>query len=143
MAVHHIPSGFTAITPYLVVEGAARLLDFVQKAFDAEILLRMDGPDGLVHHAQVKLGGAMLELANTAGTWAPMPAGIHLYVPDCDATYRRALDAGAVSLLVPEDRFYGERSASVTDPFGNVWHIATHTEDVSPEEMKRRAGMGK
>ena len=143
MPVHHIPKGFTAITPYLVVEGAARLLDFVQKAFDAEILLRMDGPDGLVHHAAVKINGAMLEMANTAGTWAPMPAGIHLYVPDCDATYRRALDAGATSLLVPEDRFYGERSASVKDSFGNVWHIATHTEDVSAEEMKRRAAGGK
>ena len=142
MAVHHVPQGFTAITPYLVVEGANRLLDFVQKAFDAEVLLRMDGPDGKIHHAAVKIGGAMLELADAGEHWSAMPAGLHVYVPDIDATYRRALDAGAVSILAPADQFYGERSASVRDPRGNVWHIATHIEDVSEEEMKRRAAMG-
>ena len=144
MSVHHIPQGFHAITPYLVVDGAARLLDFVQKAFAAEIVVRMDGPDGKVHHAQVKIGDAMLELADAGAHWSAMPAGVHVYVEDIDATYRRALDAGAVSILAPADQFYGERSASVKDSLGNVWHIATHTEDVSPEEMHRRAaGLGK
>jgi PhnB protein len=144
MAVHHIPKGFHAITPYLVVEGAARLLDFVQKAFDAEVVVRMDGPDGKIHHAEVKIGGSVVELADAGEHWSAMPAGVHLYVKDIDATYRRALDAGAVSKLAPADQFYGERSASVKDPLGNIWHIATHTEDVSPEEMKRRvAAMGK
>ena len=144
MAVHHVPSGFHAITPYLVVEGAARLIDFVQKVFGAEVLDRMAGSDGKIHHAAVKIGDSMLEMADTKGTWSPMPAGLHVYVPDIDAAYQRALDAGAVSMLAPADQFYGERSASVRDPLGNVWHIATHTEDVSEEEMKRRmAGMGK
>ena len=144
MAVHHVPQGFHAITPYLVVDGADRLLDFVQKAFDAEVVVRMDGPDGKVHHAQVKIEGAMLELADAGEHWPPMPAGMHLYVKDIDATYRRTLDAGAVMILGPTDQFYGERSASVKDPVGNVWHIATHTEDVSEEEMKRRVeAMGK
>ena len=144
MAVHHVPSGFRALTPYLVVEGASRLIEFVQKVFDAEVLIRMDGPDGKIHHATVKIGDSMLELADAGGHWGPMPAGLHVYVPDIDATYRRALDAGAVSILAPADQFYGERSASVRDPLGNVWHIATHTEDVSEEEMKRRvAGMEK
>ena len=144
MAVHHVPQGYHAVTPYLIVNGAGRLLEFLQKVFAAEVVLRMDGPDGKVHHAEAKIGDSMLECADAGEHWSAMPAGLHVYVPDIDAAYKRALDAGAVTLMEPADQFYGQRSASVKDPLGNVWHIATHTEDVSPEEMKRRvAAMGK
>ena len=138
MAVHYIPTGFHAVTPYLVVNGAERLIDFVQRVFGAEVVLRMAGPDGKIHHAEVKIGGSVVELADAGEHWSAMPAGLHVYVPDIDAAYQRALAAGAVTLKEPADQFYGERSASVKDALGNVWHIATHTEDVTAEEMERR-----
>ena len=144
MTVHHVPQGFHAITPYLVVAGAACLLDFVKKVFAAEVVFCMDGPNGKIQHAQVKIGDSMLEFSDASEHWQAMPAGLHVYVKDIDATYRLALDAGGITLREPADQFYGERSASVKDPLGNHWHIATHTEDVSAEEMKRRvAAMGK
>ena len=134
-----IPEGFHAITPYLTVEGAARLMDFLKQAFGAEETLRTTRPDGTIGHAQMKLGDSNLMIADAGGPWKPMPTAIYLYVEDCDTTYKRALQAGATSLMEPADMFYGDRNAGVQDPAGNFWWISTHIEDISTEEKLRRA----
>lgn len=139
MAVEPIPEGYGTVTPYLIVEGADRVLEFVMQAFGAEQRFRMDRDDGTVGHAEVTIGDSVVMLAEAGGEWPAMPGGIHLYVEDCDATYTRALDAGATSLHEPTNHFYGDRSAGVRDPAGNIWWITTHVEDVSPEELERRA----
>ena len=103
----------------------------------------MRDPDGSVRHAEVRIGDSHVMMGEAGGEWTPMPAGIHLYVEDCDAIYRRALQAGGTSLREPADQFYGDRSAVVRDAFGNRWSLATYIEDVSDEEMSRRmAAMG-
>ena len=138
MAVKPIPEGYHSVTPYLAVEGATQLLDFVKRAFDAQELHRSVRPDGTLWHAEVRIGDSMVMMAEAADPWKPMPSTLHLYVDDTDATYRRAIAAGATSLMEPADQFYGNRSGGVQDPVGNLWWIATHIEDVSPEEMTRR-----
>ncbi len=139
MAVKPIPDGYHTVTPYLVVEGAAKLLDFLERAFGAKVTERVERPDGAIGHAEVRLGDSMVMLGEAGAQWKPMPALIYLYVPDADSTYQRALQAGATSVMAPANQFYGDRSAAVKDPFGNMWWMGTHVEDVSPEEMKRRA----
>lgn len=139
MPVKPIPEGYHTVTPYLVVQGAAQLIDFLKQAFDAEEILRMTQPDGTIMHAEVKIGNSRVMMAEAQGEFTPMPAMLHLYVEDMDAVYRRALQAGATSLREPEDQFYGDRIGGVRDSFGNQWWIATHIEDVSAEEMARRA----
>jgi uncharacterized glyoxalase superfamily protein PhnB len=140
MAVKPIPEGYNSVTPYLIVEGAAGLIDFAKTALDAEETFRMPGPGGQLMHAEIKIGDSMVMLADSMGADnPPMPAMIHLYVPDVDSYYKRALAAGATSLREPADQFYGDRSAGVADPFGNRWWLATHVEDVPPEEMAKRA----
>jgi len=99
----------------------------------------MRDPDGSVRHAEVRIGDSHVMMGEAGGEWTPMPAGIHLYVEDCDAIYRRALQAGGTSLREPADQFYGDRSAGIKDPCGNSWWIATHIEDVPPAEIERRA----
>jgi PhnB protein len=138
-ATSHIPRGFHTVTPYLVVQNVERLLTFLKHAFNAEELLRMSGPDGSVGHAMVKIGDSLIEMGEAQGQWKPMPAGLHFYVEDADAVYKRAIDAGGTSLHEPKDMFYGERSGAVKDPSGNHWYIATHIEDLSDEEMQQRA----
>jgi uncharacterized glyoxalase superfamily protein PhnB len=140
VAVKLIPDGYHSITPYLIVPGVARLLDFLKEAFGAEETHpRMTRPDGAVMHAEVRIGDSRLMMGEPGGNWTPMPGSLYLYVPDTDAVYRRALAAGATSLMEPADQFYGDRNAGVKDPSGNSWWIATHKEDVSHEEMVRRA----
>lgn len=139
MATHYVPPGFQTVTPYLIVAGAPRLIEFLKSAFDAEEVMRMDHPEGGIAHAAVRIGGSMIEISDATDDWPAMPGSIHLYVPDIDAAYRRAVEAGAETLREPEDMFYGERGASVCDPVGNYWHIATVTEELSVEEMHRRA----
>jgi uncharacterized glyoxalase superfamily protein PhnB len=141
MPVKPIPEGYHAVTPYLAVDGAGKLLDFVKQAFGADELLRMNTPDGKVGHAEVKIGDStvMLADATTTDQGQAMPAILYLYVEDVDKTYRQAVEAGGVSMREPADQFYGDRNASVRDPAGNQWWIATHVEDVSPEEAARRA----
>ena len=139
MAVRPIPEGYSTVTPYLIVEGADAVLDFVARAFGAEQRLRMDRDDGTVAHAEVTIGDSLVMLAEAGGEWAAMPGNIHLYVEDCDETYARALDAGGTSLREPETQFYGDRSGGVRDPGGNTWWITTHVEDVPPDELERRA----
>ncbi len=130
-AKNYFRPGFRSITPYLLVSDAGRLIDFLKSAFGAHEAVRVPREDGTVLHAELQIGDSMLELGqvDTAenAKWKPMPAALHLYVPDTDATYRRALAAGASSLQEPHDTSYGDRSASVVDPGGNHWFIATHT----------------
>jgi PhnB protein len=138
MVAKFIPDGFHTVTPYLTVQGAEQLLDFVKTVFDAEEVLCMKRPDGTINHAAVKIGDSMVELAETQAQWTPMPGVIHLYVSDVDAVYQRALLAGAILLQEPMDMHYGERSAAIQDPVGNHWYIATHTEDLSSGELAAR-----
>lgn len=137
MAVNYIPEGYHTVTPYLIVRGANQLIGFMRDVFGAQETFRMED-GGLIRHAEVRIGDSVIMLSDGVEEHPPMPSMIHLYVPDSDATYRRALDAGATSLQEPTDMFYGDRSGAVRDPFGNNWWIATHVEDVSPEEMERR-----
>ncbi len=139
MAVKAVPDGYHTITPYLAIPGVAKLLDFVKAAFGAEELERHGRPDGPVMHAQVRIGDSRVMMGEPHAPWPTMPAALYLYVPDTDATYRRALQAGATSVMEPADQFYGDRNAGVKDPCGNLWWIATHIEDVSEAELAKRA----
>ena len=118
--------GFHSITPYMIVRPAAEFIDFAARAFGAEEQLRVPAPDGGIMHAEVKINDSIVELSDGNEQYPPRPASIHLYVPDTDATYERALAAGATSLDEPADQPYGERSASIVDPFRNHWYIATY-----------------
>ncbi|HEX9444295.1 MAG TPA: VOC family protein [Candidatus Binatia bacterium] len=139
MAAKPIPEGYHTVTPCLVAEGAAKLIDFLKQAFGAEERFRMARPDGGVMHAEVKIGDSMVMLGDANEQWKAMPGVIYLYVDDADAVYRRALDAGAASVMAPVDQFYGDRHGGVKDFAGNLWWIGTHKEDVPPDELKRRA----
>jgi PhnB protein len=138
MAVKPIPEGRHTVTPYLMVEGAGRLIDFVKSAFHAKELERHDGPGGAVMHAEVRIGDSVLMLADANEKHPATRSAIHLYVNDVDATHASALKAGAVSTMAPATQFYGDRSGGVRDAFGNTWWIATHVEDVPPAELERR-----
>jgi PhnB protein len=146
MAVKPIPDGYHAVTPYLIIDGAARALEFYKAAFGAEEAMRMAGPDGRVGHAEIRLGGSTIMLAdehpeiNARGprSYGGSPVSILLYVEDADLVFARALAAGAREVRPLKDQFYGDRSGTLEDPFGHVWTIATHTEDVGPEEIERR-----
>jgi len=131
MTVKSIPTGYHTVTPYLVVEGAAQLIDFLKQAFDGEEIQRMTRPDGTIMHAEVKIGDSRVMIGEAGGEYPPMPAMLHLYVEDTDALYRRALQAGATSLREPTDEVYGDRMSGVKDLCGNQWWIATHIKDVA------------
>jgi uncharacterized glyoxalase superfamily protein PhnB len=142
MAVKPIPDGYHTATPYLFVAGAAKLLDYLAKAFDAKEVQRLRRADGSIMHAEVCIGDSAVMMADPTGPAAefgPMPCSIYLYVTDCDSVYRRAIEAGGTSLMEPTDMaFSGERYGGVKDPTGNIWWIATHIEDVTPQECARR-----
>jgi uncharacterized glyoxalase superfamily protein PhnB len=138
-AVKPIPEGLRTVTPYLIVRGAAKLGEFLKSAFEAREKYRFADEDGRVHHSEFWIGDSVVMLSDAGGPWGPMQANINLAVEDCDATYRRAIEAGAKSLREPATQFYGDRSAGVEDPCGNYWWMSTHVEDVSPEEIERRA----
>jgi PhnB protein len=125
----HVPEGLRSVTPYLHPRGAARLIDFLKQAFGAEEVSRYAGPDGTIHHAQVRIGDSMVEMGEAQADWQPRPTAFYLYVEDADAWYKRALQAGATSISEPADQPYGDRNAGVKDPFDNVWYIATHIRD--------------
>jgi len=138
-SVKPIPEGYHTVTPYLLVQGAEKLIDFMKNAFDAKETERYSMPDGSIGHAEVRIGDSFILVADAQGDeYKPMAAGIHLYVEDCDFTYKRAIGAGATSVREPQDQFYGDRSAGVNDQFGNKWWIATHKEDLSKEEIIKR-----
>jgi uncharacterized glyoxalase superfamily protein PhnB len=142
MAVEPIPERYHSLQPYLLVEGAARLMEFLKATFDAEDVGSMPTPEGKIGHAEMRIGDTIVMLADAStaeGISGPMPATVVAYVEDADKVYQRALGAGAMSIREPQDMFYGDRSAGVADPFGNHWWIHTHIEDVSDKEMLRRA----
>lgn len=138
MAVKPIPDGYRTVTPYLVVQEAATLIEFLKQAFEAREIRRTLHPEGSIMNAEVRIGDSVVMVSEARGEFKPMPSSIYLYVENTDATYKRALQSGGTSMMEPEDEFYGDRNAGVKDPTGNHWWIATHQEDVSPEEMEKR-----
>jgi PhnB protein len=142
-----IPEGYHSVTPYLAVHDAAAALEFYKQAFGARERMRMPAPGGRVGHAEIEIGGSCIMLADEypeIGFRSPRaiggtPVNLHLYVEDVDAVMAQALAAGAKEVRPVKDQFYGDRTGSVEDPFGHVWHIATHKEDLSPAELQRRA----
>ena len=140
MAANPIPKGFHTVTPYLVVSGISKVIDFLKQAFEAVVTEGpMTRPDGTVMHAEVKIGDSMLMMGEPMGPWKAMPCVLYVYVSDVDAVYKKALQAGTKSLQEPANQFYGDRNAGVEDPGGNLWWIAMRKEDVPPEEMAKRA----
>lgn len=147
MAVKPIPEGYHTVTPYLFCKGAAAAIEYYKKAFGATEIARHGGPDGQIGHAEIKIGDSVIMLADefpemkalSPTTIGGTPVLIMLYVNDVDAVFHRALGGGGKELHPLKDQFYGDRSGTLIDPFGHMWTIATHKEDVSPEEMKRRA----
>ncbi|HEY6306989.1 MAG TPA: VOC family protein [Candidatus Angelobacter sp.] len=139
--VDYKPEGFHSVTPYLTVKGAAKLLDFLKEAFGAEELGRHPRPDGGIAHACTKIGDSFVEVSDGTEQWPAMPAALHVYVPDVEAVYQRALKAGGTSLQTPTDQFYGERSGAVRDVCGNNWYIATQIEILTREEIEKRAAV--
>jgi PhnB protein len=146
MPAKPIPDGYHTVTAYLHIKGAAKALEFYKKAFSAVELFRMEGPDGRIGHAEIKIGDSPVMLADEhpeMGARGPLTLGgasasFLIYVPDVDARFQQAVAAGATVDRPVKDQFYGDRSGTVTDPFGHMWTIATHIEDVSHEEMNRR-----
>lgn len=145
--VRPIPAGYSAVTAYLSVRGGAQAIEFYKKAFGAAETVRMPGPDGKLGHAEVRIGDSVVMLSDEHAEMdflGPQSRGgttvhMHLYVKDVDATFARAVAAGGKALRPVEDQFYGDRRGTIEDPFGHVWHVATHTEDLSGAEVKRRA----
>lgn len=143
--VKPIPEGYHSITPYLVMDGAADALEYYKKAFGATELFRMEH-GGKIAHAEMKIGDSPFMLSDgheEMGYKGPKalggtPVGIMIYVDDCDAIFKQAIDAGGTELKGLQDQFYGDRSGTLTDPFGHVWTVATHKEDVTPEEIDKR-----
>lgn len=145
MAVKPIPDGYPAVTPYLIVTGAARAIEFYTQVFGATETMRLAGPNG-VAHAEIRIGDSVVMLADESPemgfrgpkSFGGTPVSLMLYVDDVDATFQRAIAAGAASRRAVQDQFYGDRSGTLEDPFGHVWTVATHVEDVSPQEIDRR-----
>ena len=146
MAVKPIPDGYHTATPYLIVKDAAGAIEFYKKAFGAKEIMRLPGPDGRVGHAEIKIGDSAIMMAEecpemghrSAQTLGGSPISIMLYVEDVDARFKQALAAGAKEVRPLTNQFYGDRSGTLSDPFGLTWTIGTHKEDVSPAELQKR-----
>ncbi len=145
--VNPIPEGFHTVTPHIIVKNASKAIDFYAKAFGATEICRMPGPDGKsVMHAEIQVGNSRIMLAEENPDWqckgptllGGTPVTIHLYVKDADAAFKKAVDAGAEATMPVDTMFWGDRYGKVTDPFGHSWSVATHVEDVSPEDMQQR-----
>lgn len=142
-----IPEGFHTLNPYLAVDDAEAAIDFYKRALGAKELTRMPGPDGMIAHASLQIGDSIVMLSDPFPQSSTRPpkeiggtsVGIFVYVEDVDALFKQAVDAGATSTMDPEDQFWGDRFGSITDPFGHSWQIATHIEDVPPEELAERS----
>jgi PhnB protein len=147
MAVKPIPEGYRRVTPYLVIKGASAAIDYYKKVFGATERGRMDAPGGMVGHAELTIGDSIIMLADEFGEMGfrspkaigGSPVSLVLYVENVDEVFKRAVEAGAKQLRPVENQFYGDRMGTLEDPFGHVWSIGTHVEDVSPEEMRRRS----
>ena len=146
-SVRAIPEGYHSVTPYLAVDGAARAIEFYKQAFGATEVMRMAAPGGKIGHAEIRIGDSRIMLADeypdmgfrSPKAYGGSAVGLHLYVEDVDAVARQAVAAGAREVRPVKDQFYGDRTGSFEDPFGHVWHIATRKEELSPDELKRRA----
>ena len=138
MPTKPIPEGFHAITPYLFAQGASRLIEFISAAFEGELISHEKRPDGAVMHATMQIGDSMVMLADPTPEFGPVPTSIYLYVTDCDAVYHRALSSGGVSVFPMMTLPSGQRYGAIKDPSGNIWWVATHVEDVTPDEQERR-----
>ena len=144
--VEPIPEGFPRVTPYLVIDGAAAAIDFYKSVLGASERMRMGGEGDKIGHAELEIGNSVIMLAdehaeiNARGpkSVGGTPVTLHVYVEDADRVFERAIDAGATALRAVEDKFYGDRMGTFEDPFGHQWHVATHVEDVPPEEMSKR-----
>lgn len=134
-----IPEGYHTLTPYLTVPDGEAMLRFLQEVFAAKLTERHNRPDGTLQHGDLQLGDSRIMVGQATEQFTPRPQTLYVYLPDVDAAYKRALSAGAKSLMEVADQFYGDRSGGFEDPAGNWWWVATHVEDVNPEEMQRRA----
>jgi PhnB protein len=147
MAVQPIPEGYRTVTPYLTLDDASKAIDFYKEAFGAKERVRMEAPGGKIGHAEIEIGDSLVMLSDAfpQGSSAPprelggTTAGVFLYVEDVDAAFKQAVDAGATVTMELADQFWGDRFGTVKDPFGHSWSMATHVEDVAPEEMAERA----
>ncbi len=145
--VKRIPDNYHRVTPYLIIQGAADAIDFYKKVFGATEIMRMPGPDGKIGHAELKVGDSVIMLADEnlemghkgPRTFGGSPISLLLYVEDVDRTVKEAVTSGSKLVRPVADQFYGDRTGGIVDPFGHEWYLATHIEDVSPEEMKKRA----
>ncbi|MGA6982321.1 MAG: VOC family protein [Candidatus Sulfotelmatobacter sp.] len=146
--ISYLPKDYNSVTPYLIVKDAARAIEYYKKVFGATETVRMNGPGGKIGHAELKIGNSHIMLADenpsmgpghtSATTVGASPVSIYVYLPDVDAVVKRATTDGAKILKPVQDQFYGDRNGFIQDPFGHLWGIATHVEDVSPEEMMER-----
>jgi PhnB protein len=146
--VPYIPKGYNTVTPYLVIKGAAKAIDYYKKVFGATETVRMPGPNGTVGHAELKIGDSHIMLADenpsmgqghtSASTIGASPISLYVYLPDVDKVFDRAIAEGGKVLKPVQDQFYGDRSGFLQDPFGHLWGVATHVEDVSPQEIQER-----
>ncbi len=147
MTVKPIPDGYHSVTPYLSIKGAAEAIEFYKRAFSATELFRLVAPSGEIGHAEIKIGDSPIMLADPCEEGAfrspqslgGSSVGIHVYVEDVDALFAQAVDAGAKAVRPVQDQFYGDRTGTLEDPFGHVWFLATHKEDLTPEEINKRA----
>jgi PhnB protein len=143
----HVPEGYGTLTPYIIVDGAARAIAFYERAFAARDVMRLDGPAGRIGHAELEIGESKIMLADqfpdmdahAPAHYGGSPVSLHLYVADADATVARALAAGATIVHEVADQFYGDRLGTIRDPFGHTWHVATRKENLTMEELRRRA----
>jgi len=138
MPIKNPPEGYHTVTPYLAVTGVAKLIEFLEKVFDAKVIERMTRPDGGIGHCEVRIGDSIVMMGEPPEATKARPANLYAYVPDVDATYRRAVEHGANPEREPASQFYGDRGGAFIDPSGNTWWVATHVEDVPREELQRR-----
>lgn len=146
--VSYIPKDYNSITPYLVINGAAQAIEYYKKVFGATETARMNGPDGKIGHAELKIGNSHIMIADenpsmgeghtSATTVGGSPVSLYVYLPDVDSVVKRAVNEGAKILKPVQDQFYGDRNGFIRDPFGHLWGVATHVEDVAPKELEER-----
>lgn len=148
MTVRPIPEGYHSVTPYLMINGAANAIEFYRRAFGATESFKLEAPGGKVGHAEIQIGDSRIMMADDCGGESPFrnpqstggsPVGLHLYVEDVDAVFTQAVSAGATVIKPVQDQFYGDRTGALKDPFGHIWFLATHKEELSPDEIKQRA----
>ncbi|MBZ0266350.1 VOC family protein [bacterium] len=138
MPVKNQPKGYHTVSPYLIVKDIPKLVSFTKKAFSARVIEQLKHPDGYISHAEIQIGDSIIMIGNATADWKPMPTCLYIYVKDVDESFEKAAMAGAEIIMEPANQFYGDRNAGVKDSQGNFWWLATHIEEVSPEEKQDR-----